>query len=353
MPDDIRSPVVNREPARPGQPVIDPAVWTGDELAARSDWIHVLSDDEVSALADAVARVKTRIGDNIQGLLSVDPTEVDLGSAARVMDSTWHQLRDGCGVQLIRGMPVNKWPRIDLAIAYWLMGTRLGKPLSNNPEGDMIGHVTDLGKDYDHPNHRGYQTSAHMLFHTDQCDIVSLLCLQTAMTGGQSRIVSAPAVHNEMVRRRADLAAELAGSFYWTRHEEIGPGQKPWYRLSVFNYSDGYLTTIGGYKHIQKGHALPGVPPLTEAQKEAFDLLSEINEELCHAMTFDVGDIQILNSYVTMHSRTSYEDWPEAHRRRCLWRLWLSNLAVRPRPAAAKQRTSGIATGSTRPGIRL
>ena len=31
----------------------------------------------------------------------------------------------------------------------------------DDPEGDMIGHVTDLGKDYENPNHRGYQTSAH------------------------------------------------------------------------------------------------------------------------------------------------------------------------------------------------
>ena len=76
----------------------------------------------------------------------------------------------------------------------------------------MIGHVTDMGLDYENPNHRGYQTSAHMLFHTDQCDVVTLLCLQTSMSGGSSRIVSAPAVHNKMLKQNPDLVAELTAT---------------------------------------------------------------------------------------------------------------------------------------------
>ena len=61
-------------------------------------------------------------------------------------------------------------------------------------------------------------------------------------------------------------------------------------------------------------------------------------------MHFEIGDVQILNSHVTMHSRTAYEDWPDPEKRRRLWRLWLRNPDIRPRPKAFAHRTEGIRT---------
>lgn len=322
-------------------------------MAARDDWIYTLNDTDLSALGDIARQVRAGIGDDADGLLELEPDKIDLGAFGAPMAGVFHQIKDGRGFQLIRGMPVTEWDRLDLAIAYWVMGQQIGEPLSNNPEGDMIGHVTDMGLDYNNPNHRGYQTSAHMLFHTDQCDVVTLLCLQTSMTGGSSKIVSAPAVHNEMLRRRPDLVAELTADMFWTKHGEVSPGEDPWYRMAVFNYLDGYLTTAGGYKHIEKGHALPGNPALTEAQMDAFALLAEINEELHLSMHFEIGDIQILNSHVTMHSRTAYEDWPEPEKRRRLWRLWLRNENIRPRPDAFAHRITGIRTPQTVPHVNI
>lgn len=347
MPDDARAPLPDRLPAEPGHPVTDPAVWTGDEMGARDDWIYTLRENDIAALGEVAKQVRSVIGGDANGLIGLDPAGIDLGDFAAPMADVYRQIRDGRGFQLIRGMPVADWDRLDLAIAYWAIGLAIGTPLSNNPDGDMIGHVTDMGLDYDNPQHRGYQTSAHMLFHTDQCDVVTLLCLQTSMSGGASKIVSAPTVHNEMLRRHPELVAELTADMFWTKHGEVSPGEDPWYRMAVFNYLDGYLTTAGGYKHIEKGHALPGNPPLTEAQMAAFALMAEINEELHLSMAFEIGDIQILNSHVTMHSRTAYEDWPEPEKRRRLWRLWLGNADIRPRPDAFAHRINGIRTPGT------
>ncbi len=353
MPDDARHPATLREPAVPGRPVADPAVWTGAEMASRSDWIHVLTPTELDSL-HAMARGARRItGDEPNALTALRRDDLDLGAFAGPMAGIFRQIRDGRGFQLIRGLPVQDWERLDLAIVYWAMGLRIGTPIENNPEGDMIGHVTDLGKDYDNPQHRGYQTSAHMLFHSDQTDVVTLLCLQTSRSGGESKVVSSLAVHNELVRRRPDLAAELAGEFYWTKHGEVPAGETPWYRLAVFSYVDGYLSVAGGRTHIVKGHALPGTPPLTAAQTEALDLMAEINEELHLSMDFEPGDIQILNNHVTTHSRTAYEDWPEPEHRRRLWRLWLRNPDLRPRAATYGERTSGICGLATAPRVVL
>lgn len=353
MPDDARYPAPVREAAVPGAPAVDPAVWTGAEMAERTDWIHELTADEVAALGEMAAGVRRDIGDDPNGLLRMDRSALDLGVFTEPMAGIFHDMKDGHGFKLVRGLPVGDWDDLDLAIAYWAIGLQIGTPITNNPEGDMIGHVIDLGKDYENPQHRGYQTSAHMLFHSDQCDVVTLLCLRISKAGGASKIVSSLAVHNEMVRRHPDLAAELARDFYWTKHGEVPDGVSPWYLLPVFSYIDGYLSVVGGRNHIMKGHALPGAPALTPAQLEALQVMADINEELHLSMTFRPGDIQLLNNHVVTHSRTAFEDWPEPERRRKLWRLWLRNPDLRPRAANFDQRVAGICDVSTEPRVVL
>ena len=63
----------------------------------------------------------------------------------------------------------------------------------------------------------------------------------------------------------------------------------------------------------------PDVPKLTAAQKEAIDMLMATAQELCFEMTLEPGDLQLINSHVTYHGRTPFED----------------DAASRPRPAAA------------------
>jgi Taurine catabolism dioxygenase TauD, TfdA family len=50
-------------------------------------------------------------------------------------------------------------------------------------------------------------------FHIDRCDVVALLCLRRAKSGGLSTIVSSMAVHNVMAERRPDLLNVLAQKF--------------------------------------------------------------------------------------------------------------------------------------------
>jgi hypothetical protein len=55
-------------------------------------------------------------------------------------------------------------------------------------------------------------------------------------------------------------------------------------------------------------------------------LIDEINtspEYQLH-MNFQPGEIQFINNYAVMHSRTSYEDHPDPALRRDLIRLWLT-----------------------------
>jgi hypothetical protein len=40
-------------------------------------------------------------------------------------------------------------------------------------------------------------------------------------------------------------------------------------------------------------------------------------------MNFRAGEIQLINNYAVMHSRSSYEDYPDPALKRDLIRLWL------------------------------
>ena len=93
----------------------------------------------------------------------------------------------------------------EIELAYVGVGLHLGTPVSQDAQGSLLGHVTDLGRPRTGPAVRLYTTTERQDFHTDGADIIGLLCLKTSKSGGQSRIVSSVAVYNEVLRRRPEL----------------------------------------------------------------------------------------------------------------------------------------------------
>ena len=74
---------------------------------------------------------------------------------------------------------------------------------------------------------RGYHEGGSQRMHSDNCDVVSLMCVRAAVSGGISRIVSAAAVHNRLLEERPDLLAALYGDYVFRRMErdaEFGSG---------------------------------------------------------------------------------------------------------------------------------
>ena len=309
-----------REPAIPMQPLVDPAGWRPQDLAANDDWIYQLSETEADELRDAVARVERRGLD----ILDVTRENFPLPRLDAGLRALYDELLEGRGFVLIRGMPIADFDKTQAGIAFWGIGTRFGRALSQNPKGHMLGHVKDFGGSYDDPHVRGYQTNAEMSFHSDQCDYVALLCVQPSKSGGASRIASTVTLYNEMLKTRPDLVQALIDEFYFTKHGELSPGETPWYTLPLFSFHDGYFTARGAGAHVRKAQGLPGVPPLTDRQREALRAYQDTAKKIYFDMDFRPGDIQILHNHVTLHTRTAFEDWPEPERKRHLMRLWLA-----------------------------
>ncbi|WP_158215361.1 TauD/TfdA family dioxygenase [Candidimonas nitroreducens] len=344
---------IQRKPAKFGEPVVDPAAWLPADLAATDEWMHDWNATELRALQDMARTVRRRIGDDPNGLLALDKQAFDLGPCESVVRKAFTLLRDGPGLALLRGLPVQEMDPVDVAIIYWGIGRHLGQARSNNPGGDMLGHVTDLGKTQADPTSRGYQTREAMDYHCDQASIVGLICIRAACSGGLSKIASSVSVYNELLRRSPSSVEILSKPLCWTKHGEVDPGEPGFYESAVFSVLDDMLCTSFGPKHIYKGHDLPEAPDLTRQQRSAIGLAEDIAEELHYEMELLRGDMQFLNNYVVLHTRTAYQDWPEPERKRLLWRLWLSAPDLRPATAYVKQWDAGIVLGSTQERILL
>ncbi len=224
-------------------PVSDPALWKGADLETDRRWLFELGNSDVKALVHMARAIRPRLNQDANALLALGAEDFDLGAFKRTVSQVYDMLKSGLGIALIRGLPMDQLDPLEAAIIYWGIGKHLGEATVNNPEGDMLGHITDLGKTQKDANSRGYQTRELMDYHCDQSDIVGLLCLRPAKSGGVSMVASSVAMFNTLLERHPDYAAALAEPFFWTKHGEFADGDLPYYQSPVFNFFDGQLCT--------------------------------------------------------------------------------------------------------------
>jgi len=331
------------------------SAWYGPEMLTRRDWIEDLSEPEIAEIERATKPLADARAD-IASIRRVDFPLPTLGPRLqRILDDTLN----GRGFALIRSLPVGRWTKLESAIAFFGIGAHIGAARPQNAKGHALGHVKDLGLSSSDPNTRIYQTHERQTFHTDSCDIVTLLCLRPAKSGGLSSLVSSVTIFNQMRRRRPDLAQILFEPVETDRRGEMDDGQKPYFRIPVFNWHEGLLSTIYQRQYIESARRSPDVPPLTARQIEAMDMFDELANDpaLNMQMEFRPGDVQFVHNHTILHDRTAFEDWAEPERKRHLLRLWLAPANARPLPPVFAERygriTPGDRGGVTTPGIKL
>jgi hypothetical protein len=221
-------------------PIVGSSAWFGPEIAHRSDWIEPLSSTELAEIESASHQLAKREVD----WQTLHHGDFPLPTLKPRLSRILHEVLEGRGFVLLRGIPVERWGRRLSAIAFLGLGLHWGNLRSQNKHGHLLGHVKDLGLSSQDPNVRIYQTRERQNFHTDSCDVVGLLCLRSARTGGLSSLVSSVTIFNEMRKHHPDLASVLFEPIETDRRGEIPPGQKPYFTIPVFSFNAGMLTTI-------------------------------------------------------------------------------------------------------------
>ena len=319
-----------------------PSAWYGPQMAASREWIEPLSEKEIAEI-DAATQRLVRADKDIATITQTDfPLPTLKPRLRRILDEVLNRR----GFALLRGLPVERWSKRQSATAFFGLGTHLGNARPQNAQGHALGHVRDLGMSSSDPQVRIYQTNERQGYHTDSCDVVALLCLQTAKVGGLSSLVSSVTLYNEMRQLRPDLLHVLFEPIETDRRGEVPEGEKPYFEIPVFNWHAGLLSAVYQRKYIDSARRFVGTP-LSSQQKEALDLFDTLCDDprLCLSMEFRPGDVQLVHNHTLLHDRTAFEDWPQPERRRHLLRLWLAPPEARPLPPVFVQRYGSITPG--------
>jgi len=324
-----------------------PHTWKNVDVADPQGWTWSLSGDEIAELLVASAPfVDADEGE----LATITPAEFVLPTVAARIHQLRRQLTHGCGFGLVRGFPSGELPEQQSAAVFAGIGAHLGSLRSQNGSGDLLGHVRNVGRDQNDPNARIYQTAERQTFHTDSADVVGLLCLETAAAGGESLLVSATSIYNEILESAPELAAALFRPIATDRRGEVPAGSDPFFTIPVFSWFDDSLTVMYQRQYIDSAQRFDAAPRLTPEVVDALDLFDKIanTPEFHLRMRLEVGDMQFVHNHSLLHDRTGFTDKPESPRH--LLRLWLSVLNDRQLPEIFAQRF-GTTTVGDRGGI--
>lgn len=304
-------------------PVDHPSAWRGEPESVYFD----LTSAHVEALDTALAKVRSAG----LGIDDVTASNFDLSPIADDVASINHELLHGRGIVILRGFPVGDYSADDIELMYWGLGCHFGAAESQSNMGDRIGRVEDVsGKDY---NERAYRNSVELAMHTDLTDIIAMLSIRKAASGGLSTYVSAAAVHNEILATRPELLAPLYRGFRYHRFGAEGPGEAPVtaHRIPVLSQRDGHLSVRIVPEYVYMAAEELG-EPLSDIEVESLEYFDHVATRA--DMRFDVmlepGDLSLMNNFTVLHTRDAFDDGPTEAEKRLLLRLWLSSDYDRP-----------------------
>lgn len=283
--------------------------------------------------------MRAEIDRNVQRLLAagfdwrnIDTTSFPLEASQSLLSVVRRQIEQGCGFAVITGLPIPEGADADspdaasqtaINLAYGGLCSHLGVITAQTHRNDLMIEVTDIGQPYDHTS-RGYSSNKALPFHTDGADVAALLCLSNSAEGGQSVLVSALAVFDCIKQERPELLPILMQGFYHHRRGEQPEGESPLSSrpVPVFSFHDQLLHCMYNRNPIQWAEK-EGIQ-LTPAQYEALDFFDAVcaRDDMQLHMAMRAGDIQLVNNFTILHSRTAYRD--SRQQRRHLKRLWLS-----------------------------
>src|SRR5579864_3000491 len=209
------------------KPILGPCAWHGAEMATSSRWIRTLEAADIVEIDAALRRAQ---GEGVP----------------------WQETT-------AENFPLERYQPLELRQIWFGIGSHVGRPIYQNFRGELMREIKDEGAEVGErygqlkrdqgsggvflSSYARTLSNGALRFHTDRCDVVGLLCVRQADTGGRSLLCSSVAVHNEMLRRRPDLLEALFENVYRSRLGEEKGGADMFYPLPIFGVRDGKFTS--------------------------------------------------------------------------------------------------------------
>ncbi|PYH87314.1 putative TfdA family oxidoreductase [Aspergillus uvarum CBS 121591] len=306
-------------------------VWEGKDVESRDDWVVRLTETELDEIDGALQSFKAR---NLPWGV-IDQSTFPLPTLHDRLRQQSRELHLGRGFFVLRGLRIDHYSREDNIIIYAGVSAHVGN-IRGRQEDQRFSTGTSLVlshiKDITRTTPTGTigapsNTADKQVFHTDAGDIVSLLCLHPAASGGESKIASSWLVYNILARERPDLIHTLSQDWVvdgfnnpaspYTKRPLLyfQPATESTPDRVLIQYARRYFTGF------QAQPRSADIPPITEAQAEALDALHFLAEQHSAALDFQKGDVQYINNLSIFHARNGFRDEPGKERH--LLRLWL------------------------------
>ncbi|CAL00422.1 hypothetical protein AnigIFM59636_007718 [Aspergillus niger] len=295
-------------------------VWHGKDINNSTDWIFHLNEaqlDEINTALKSFQSLNLPLGHINQVTFPLPNLKTHLRSLSK-------DLHTGRGFFILRGLNVDRYTREENIIIYCGVSAyvanlrgRQQDPHFTNGKSLVISHIKDLTRTKDAADVGAPSNTADkQVFHTDGGDIISLICLNPSVQGGESYIASSWLIYNILARERPDLIHTLSEDWPF---DGFGNKTRP-YTLRpllfhqpatastpdrvIMQYARRYFTGF------QAQPRSPDIPPITEAQAEALDALHFLAEENSATLDFQKGDIQYINNHSIFHARNGFVDEP-------------------------------------------
>ena len=296
------------------QPITGPSAWTAKDYIDDTSYIHHLTEQDLADIKAGLAQLKVH-GKQFPHFGQQD---FPLQHLATKLTQLVDDLENGRGFFLLRGLPLEQFTQEQQHTIYYGIGLHLGIPVGQNPRGDILGAVENVGDPNDKQT-RVYETNLFLPYHTDPSDVVGLLSLRKAKQGGLSSLVSSAAIYNQILSEYPEYLGLYYKTYYYAHLGKQRPTPSP-----LFSYHKGKLSCRYLRQYIELGHEMLE-HPLSQVELKALDIFDEImlREEMRLNMMLEPGDMQFANNYLVLHSRNSFEDHEDVNQRRKLLRLWL------------------------------
>jgi len=278
-------------------------VWDGKDFTNELEWTFSLNEDHLAEIHEALLHFKSLN----KPIGYVDPKTFPLPKLCPLLREEAQFVQNGRGFFVLRGLQVDRYSREENIIIYTGISSYIGrirgrqdkKIIDGVQQSQMLNHIKDLSQTSvaSQIGAPAYTTDKQV-FHTDAGDIVSLFALNTAASGGESKLASSWRVYNELAKTRPDVIKTLSEDWAF---DGFGDKNKPYTLRPLLFHQPADSTsperviiqyarrTFTGFLNLPRSL---DIPPITESQAEALDALHFLADRFSLTLDLQKGDIQ-------------------------------------------------------------